>query len=126
MHYYLLAQSLELMSSTLERDLYSLGEPGFSIEEVEIPNPDPLATVRYSCVYWIDHLYDSKPKSWVDGGSDLKVTGAVEEFVRKKYLYWLEGLSLCRGVERGVVSITKLWSLVQVRRSESACLYSVI
>jgi hypothetical protein len=126
MHYYLLAQSLELMSSTLERDLYSLGEPGFSIEEVEIPNPDPLATVRYSCVYWIDHLYDSKPKSWVDGGSDLKVTGVVEEFVRKKYLYWLEGLSLCRGVERGVVSITKLWSLVQVRRSESACLYSVI
>ncbi|KAF2627343.1 beta transducin-like protein HET-E4s [Macroventuria anomochaeta] len=115
MHYHLFAQSLELMSSTLERDMYSLGEPGFSIDEAETPNPDPLATMRYSCVYWIDHLYDSKPKSWAHGVSDLKVTDVINEFIRKKYLYWLEGLSLCRSIGKGVVSMAKLWSLVQMQ-----------
>jgi hypothetical protein len=115
MHHDLFTRSLELMSSTLKRDMYSLGKPGFAIYEAETPNPDPLATVRYSCVYWIDHLYDSKPESWADGGGDyLKVTDAVDEFIRKKYLYWLEGLSLCRSMGKGVVSMARLCSVVQV------------
>jgi hypothetical protein len=98
MHHGLFTRSLELMSSTLKRDMYSLGKLGFLIDEAETPNPDPLATVRYSCVYWIDHLYDSKPRSWADGVCDLKVAGTVNAFIKKKYLYWLEGLSLCRSM----------------------------
>lgn len=56
MHHSLFSRSLELMSSTLKRDMYDLVEPGFPINEVKIPNPDPLGTLRYSNVYWIDHL----------------------------------------------------------------------
>ncbi|UPX19766.1 uncharacterized protein EKO05_0010017 [Ascochyta rabiei] len=111
MHYDLFIRSLELMSTTLKRDMYSLGKLGISIDEAELPNPDPLATVRYSCVYWIDHLYDSKPMSWGDSVSGLKVAGAVNEFIKQKYLYWLEGLSLCRSMGKGVISMTKLCSL---------------
>jgi hypothetical protein len=110
----LFAQSLKIMSSTLKRDMYSLGEPGFSIDEVKTPNPDPLAIARYSCIYWIDHLYDSKSESWTDGSSDLKLVDAINEFMSKKYLYWLEGLSLCRNMGKGIVSMGKLCSLVQV------------
>ncbi|KAF2627011.1 HET-domain-containing protein [Macroventuria anomochaeta] len=113
MHYELFAQSLKLMSSTLKRDMYNLVELGFSIDEAEIPDSDPLATVRYSCVYWVDHMYDSKPKSWTSGVSDLQVTGVIEEFMMKKYLYWLEGLSLCKSMAKGVVLMAKLCSLVQ-------------
>jgi hypothetical protein len=122
----LFAQSLEIMSSTLKRDMYSLGEPGFSIDEVKTPNPDPLAIARYSCVYWIDHLYDSKPKSWADGRSDLKVVDAINGFMRKKYLYWLEGLSLCRSMGKGVVSMAKLCSLVQVWHAKMAQQYNLL
>jgi hypothetical protein len=120
MHYDLFIRSLELMSTILKRDMYSLGELGFSIDEAETPNPDPLATVRYSCVYWIDHLYDSKPESWADSVGDLEVAGAVNRFLRKKYLYWLEALSLCRSMSEGVISMARLRSLAQVRHAKTA------
>ena len=114
-HHVIFSRSLTILSNTLHRDMYSLGALGVAIEEVQPPEPDPLAASRYSCVYWIDHLCDSKPESWADGGGDrLKVTGAVDEFVREKYLYWLEGLSLCLSMGKGVVSMAKLCSLVQV------------
>jgi hypothetical protein len=51
MHYTLFAQSLKLLSSKLKRDMYNLAEPGFLTDKVRIPNPDLLATARYSCVY---------------------------------------------------------------------------
>jgi hypothetical protein len=45
---------------------------------------------------------------------DLQDRGAVDEFVRKKYLYWLEALSLCKSTSEGVLSIAKLEALVEV------------
>jgi hypothetical protein len=126
MHYDLFTRSLELMSSTLKRDIYNLIEPGFSIDDVETPDPDPLASARYSLVYWIDHLYDSKPNSWADSVGDLKVMGAVRDFIRSKFLYWLEGLSLCKSAGKGVVSMTKLWLLARVSCLEPARPYNVI
>jgi hypothetical protein len=126
MHYTLFAQSLKLLSSKLKRDMYDLAEPGFLTDEVRTPNPDPLATARYSCVYWVDHLCESKPKSLGSSVGGLQAADVVEDFLKKKYLYWLEALSLCRGVGKGVVSMTKLWSLVQVSRPESAYFYIAV
>jgi hypothetical protein len=119
MHYILFAQSLELLSSRLKRDMYDLVEPGCSIDEVRVPDRDLLATARYPCVYWIDHLHDSEPKCWPNSVADLQMR-AVYNFLREKYLYWLEGLSLCKSVGKGVVSVEKLWSLVQVCRTRFA------
>ena len=113
-HRVIFSRSLAILSQTLQRDIYSLGSLGFAIEDVRPPEPDPLAASRYLCVYWIDHLYDSKPKSWADSVSNLQVTGAIDKFIRRKYLYWLEGLSLCRSIGKGVVSMAKLCSLVEV------------
>ena len=56
-HYHIFSRSLHVLSRTLKRDMYNLSVPGHPIEDVEIPDPDPLVTVHYSCVYWIDHLY---------------------------------------------------------------------
>ncbi|CAN9191599.1 unnamed protein product [Alternaria alternata] len=122
MHYGLFAQSLELLSSKLKHDMYDLVEPGFSIDEVRTPDPDPLATTRYSCVYWVDHLYEWKPKSLGSSVGGLQAADVVDKFLRKKYLYWLEGLSLCKSVGKGVVSMEKLWLLVQVCRKRPTCL----
>jgi hypothetical protein len=49
----------------------------------------------------------------------LQAADVVNDFLRKKYLYWLEGLSLCKSVGKGVVLMEKLWSLMQVCRTRS-------
>ncbi|KAF2033038.1 hypothetical protein EK21DRAFT_98596 [Setomelanomma holmii] len=107
-------KSLAIQSRTLHRDMYSLKVLGTPIEYAEPPKPDPLAASRYPCVYWIDHLYDSKPKSLADSVVDLHVASVVDDFLRNKYLYWLEGLGLCKSVKKGVISMAKLWSIVQL------------
>jgi hypothetical protein len=113
-HRVMFSKSLAILSTTLHRDMHNLRALGSPVENIKPPNLDPLAASRYSCVYWIDHLYDSKPDYLANSVSDLQVLGEVDEFLRKKYLYWLEALSLCRSLERGVVSTTKLWLLMQV------------
>jgi hypothetical protein len=118
-HRTILLRSLAILSKTLRRDMYSLVAPGYTIENVKLPEIDPLAVLRYPCIYWIDHVCDSKPKSLANRVGDLQFLGAVDEFLRKKYLYWLEGLSLCKSVGKGVVLMEKLWSLVQVCRTRS-------
>jgi hypothetical protein len=113
-HRAIFSKSLAVLSSTLRRDMYSLEEPGYPMENAEIADPDPLAASRYSCIYWIDHLCDSKPASWVDSGSRLQVADVIDDFIKKKYLYWLEGLSLCKSIAKGVVTMAKLRHLVEV------------
>jgi hypothetical protein len=124
-HRVISTKSLAILSSTLYRDMYGLKALGFSIENVTRSDPDSLAASRYSCVYWIDHLHDSKSNFSTNINRDLQVRRVVDEFLRAKYLYWLEGLSLCKSLGRGIVSIEKLWSLVQVWHPETARLYRI-
>ncbi|KAF2825268.1 hypothetical protein CC86DRAFT_394952 [Ophiobolus disseminans] len=108
------SKSKAILSRTLHRNMYSLEAPGSHIDNVETPELDPLSVLRYSCVYWIDHLCNSKPNSSTNSAGGLQVLGAVHDFLTKKYLYWLEGLSLCKNLGRGVVSMARLGSLVQL------------
>ncbi|KAK4901442.1 hypothetical protein LTR49_027257 [Elasticomyces elasticus] len=55
-HYDIFSRSLQHLSMTLKRDIYSLSAPDVNIEDVKRPEPDPLAKSRYSTVYWIAHL----------------------------------------------------------------------
>ena len=107
-------RSLRVMSKTLGRDIYGIRAPGYSIEQVKQPDPDPLAASRYSCIFWVSHLCAWNSKSSKEHCVDLRKGGAVEIFMKTKYLYWLEALSLCRAMSDGVVSIAKLEVLLQV------------
>jgi hypothetical protein len=60
-HQAIFSKSLAVLSSTLHRDIYSLKEPGFPINNAKPAGPDLLAVLCYSCVYWIDYLCDLKP-----------------------------------------------------------------
>jgi hypothetical protein len=113
-HQAIIARLLRIMSMTLRRDMYSLKALGTPIEDVELPKPDPLAASRYSCVYWVDHLCDLNPTSSATYTEYLRDRGVVDRFLRKNYLYWLESLSLCKSMSKGVVSLRKLHLLVQV------------
>ena len=113
-HYEIFSRSLQVMFKTLRRDMYSLGALGYPAEQVRPPDPDPLAASRYSCIYWIDHLYDWNSNSSADHSVDLQDGGVVHEFMRKKYLYWLEALSLCKSMSKVIVSVAKLETKIQV------------
>lgn len=112
-HYFIFSRSLQAMSRTLRRDVYGLRALGYPTERVEQPDPDPLAASRYSCIYWVDHLSDCDPNS-VNHKIALQGGRAVDTFIRKKYLYWLEALSLCKSMSDGVFSMAKLEVLIQV------------
>ncbi|KAG8665110.1 uncharacterized protein FPOAC1_013088 [Fusarium poae] len=110
-HYALFSRSLGVLSETLRRNIYSLNTPGFSIDQVSPTNPDPLSPIRYSCVYWVDHLHDSD----VAGVNDiLRDNGNVHVFIQKKYLYWLECLGLLRSMSEGIKAVHKLEALVKI------------
>jgi hypothetical protein len=110
-HHAIFSRSLEALSETLQRDVYELGVPGFPIDQVSPPDPDPLAPIRYSCVFWVDHLDDSEPRAKMSD-KDLQDAGIVHDFLRKKYVYWLESLSLLRSMSEGVMAVQKLEALV--------------
>jgi hypothetical protein len=113
-HYSIFSKSLHIMFRTLRRDIYSLHAPGYAVERIEQPDPDPLMASRYSCIYWIDHLYEWASHDYADRKVDLEDGGAIEMFLRTKYLYWLEALSICRSIARGILSMAKLEALIPV------------
>ena len=111
-HYTIFSRSLQVISRTLRRDVYSLSAPAISIDQVKQPDPDPLAAARYSCLYWGDHLMDCD----VGGNTinDLKDGGSVYDFLSTIYLYWLEALSLMKSLPDGIVLMMKLENWLQV------------
>jgi hypothetical protein len=113
-HQAIFARSLQIMSTTLRRDMYGLKALGTLIDDVQVPEPDPLAAMRYSCVHWVDHLRDSNPTASATYIERLRDGGVVDRFLREKYLYWLESLSFCKSMPKGVVSMRELQMLVQV------------
>lgn len=112
-HYIAFSRSLQV-TSTLQRDIYKLRAPGYPIKQVKPPDSDPLQASRYSCIYWIRHLCDSISSPDTTQSADLQDGGKVDIFVRNKFLYWLEALSLCKGMSEGLLSMTKLDALIQV------------
>ncbi|RYP27024.1 hypothetical protein DL768_011361 [Monosporascus sp. mg162] len=65
-HGRIVERSLQAMSKTLRRNIYGLHHLGLLIGEIKAPPRDPLAAIRYSCVYWIGHFCDAYSHSdWV-------------------------------------------------------------
>ncbi|KAJ5675959.1 hypothetical protein N7462_008856 [Penicillium macrosclerotiorum] len=117
MHYSIFLRSLQAISMTLRQDIYGLALPGYLIDQVKKPDPDPLVTIRYSCVYWVDHLYECFPAK--NAIEDMQDSGAVGIFFRQDYLHWLEALSLLRSLSDGIASMQRLDSLLKVSFHES-------
>jgi hypothetical protein len=112
-HYDLLSHSLSALSQTLRRDIYDLNLPGVLINQVTRVNPDPLDPVRYSCVYWVDHLCEID-RSSSHHRSELADEGQIFKFLKRHFLHWLEGLSLLGKISEGILMIKKLLHLIQV------------
>ncbi|KAM0169111.1 hypothetical protein ACHAPF_010297 [Botrytis cinerea] len=110
-HSRIFSRSLQAMLPILRRDIYNLRAPGISIDQVKPPVPDPLATVRYSCLYWVDHLFECDAEGIIY--NNLKDNSSVHNFLRQSFLCWFEALSLMRCLPNGIVIIGKLEDWVQ-------------
>lgn len=126
-HCYISEKSIKNLSTVLKRDIYALREPGYPTEKVLTPEPDPLAAVRYSCVYWPSHLLElGRPGAPTSSPSKTNATsshsilnseeaeelfkddGSVRTFIEEKYLYWIEALSLLFEIPEGVRGMERL------------------
>ncbi|KAK7414057.1 hypothetical protein QQX98_007089 [Neonectria punicea] len=111
-HHVIFERSLDTLSRTLHRDMYSLGAVGTPFEKVAKPDPDPLGSSGYSCLYWVDHLHDSSPVDALSSSEDLQDDGIVHVYLQEKYLYWLEALSLLHSMSEGMKAMQKLEATV--------------
>ncbi|KAH7252726.1 hypothetical protein BKA59DRAFT_436883 [Fusarium tricinctum] len=107
-HELIFKRSLQALSRTLKRDICQLGHPGFDINDISPDILEPLDPIRYSCVYWVDHFQDFEPTRL---DNNLRTGGDIHVFIKKKYLYWLESLSLLSRTTEGVKAICKLGEL---------------
>ncbi|KAI0388002.1 WD40-repeat-containing domain protein [Hypomontagnella monticulosa] len=75
-------RSIDAMS-ILKENIYGRQDFAFNPDGMKPPSPDPLAHIRYSCLFWIDHLtFDSHDYD------------RVYSFLKVHFLHWLEALSL--------------------------------
>ncbi|KAL8364974.1 hypothetical protein RB595_003997 [Gaeumannomyces hyphopodioides] len=114
-HHVIATHSVRAMSTTLRRNIYELPSPGFSIDDVKTPDPDPLQPAEYACVYWVDHVTNGPAKQ---DRQSLQDRGLIHEFMEQHLLHWLEALSLLRSLEVGIAATAKLSSLVQTSTTE--------
>jgi hypothetical protein len=108
-------RSIGAMRSIIKRDIYGLRHWGIKSEDIAPPDPDPLAHIQSSCVFWLDHLRDAINES---SESRSELYGLGFEFLKKHFLHWLESLSLLHKLSDRIISIKTLLNIVQV------CLYT--
>ena len=112
-HHAIYSRSLQVLSKQLRRNVYELDDWGIPAVEITPPTPDPLATMRYSCIHWVDHLSECHSEKGVQF-EDLRDGGNIDAFLRKHYLHWLEALSILIGIPAGIRALLKLRELLQV------------
>jgi hypothetical protein len=92
--------------SGLNRNICGI-EEGTQSYDIVIPYPDPLAALRYSCEFWVDHLLEVGQIS--DENCQLFADdGEIFPFLKVHLLHWLESLSIMRKLASGQLSIIKL------------------
>ncbi|KAJ5788212.1 hypothetical protein N7457_003202, partial [Penicillium paradoxum] len=114
-HYSIFSGSLKAIHSTLKRNIYKLNDPAISINEVKRPDPDPLATIGYACIYWVDHLqeYSQRKSPTPTKNEQLQDLNPLRSFMCNDLLHWIEALGLLRSLSAGATSMLKLESLLK-------------
>ena len=83
-HMDLYRRSIDAMSA-LEQDIHGLRDFGFKPDDMKPPSPDPLAPLRYSCLFWVDHLCDANGPT-TEPTKELADDGAVWRFLDDHFL----------------------------------------
>jgi hypothetical protein len=99
---------IQLISSTLKRDICHVQAPGTLVGDIRSSWVEvciPLE-VQYACLYWVNHLQRS--------GAQLYDNDKIHQFLQEHLLHWLEGLSLIGRTSEGVLAVSALASHISV------------
>ncbi|KAL5344830.1 hypothetical protein ACLOAV_010227 [Pseudogymnoascus australis] len=103
-------RSIDTMSQRLKRNIYSTQHYGPESKDKTAPNPDPLAPIRYSCVFLLDHLREAIK---ANPGAIPELCNLWFQFLKEHFLHWLESLSLLSSLSYWVVSIKEVREVLQ-------------
>jgi hypothetical protein len=112
-HYALFQKCISIMNQHLRQDIANLQLPGTLVSEV---SEDTITQhisehLRYSCLYWVDHLNKLNTEQQMD---ELSENGNVYRFLTHFFLHWLEAMSLVGESAKCVLMINHLQTLVDV------------
>lgn len=110
-------RSLEAMlkPGSLRPNIYSLPYPGVKIHEITVPQPDPIASITYCCMHWLQHFCDGTSGDYSGSKDDMhEGVSKIFHFLKLHLLHWIEALSLSHNVQAGVVSLQNLLNLLAV------------
>jgi len=111
-HHTIFSQCLDILCKTLRRDILHLKLPGISTKDISIPSPNPLATVEYAYIHWVDHIDACKNSTtWRLSSSNSNM---VDKFLQRKYIHWLEALSILERLSDSIRAIKRLENLIVV------------
>ena len=105
-HYSIFQSTLQRLQETLHRNMYSAPDDTLYIHEISKPPSTVMDSIRYGCIYWVEHL--SKSPSHAIGSHSTCLL--VETFLKTRYLYWLEAMSLLDCVSAAIRAIRRLGS----------------
>lgn len=109
-HHAIFNRSVRALSTgVLHRNMYGLLYEGTTIDNVKVPEPDPLASIRYSCIHWARHFCDVGP------GFPAEDLGKIDQFIRRFFLHWLEAVALLRKMSESIASFRQLGAFLKVR-----------
>ncbi|OPB46931.1 hypothetical protein A0O28_0070550 [Trichoderma guizhouense] len=115
-------RSLEAMlkPGKLRPNIYSLPYPGVKIHEISVPQPDPLISIMYCCMHWLQHFCDGTFGVYSASKNDIhEGVNKIFDFFKLHFLHWIEALSLSQNVEAGVVSLQNLLNLLTQKVDET-------
>ncbi|KAJ5664302.1 hypothetical protein N7507_005033 [Penicillium longicatenatum] len=109
--------SIDAMKKDLRFNIYDI-QPGTEIADIRPPEIDPLAAVRYSCEYWVDHLCKTQVT--------LSDNAPAFDFLKAHFLHWLESLSLLNKLTSASSSIKKLLAKAESTSNENSKLLAFL
>ncbi|OJJ04748.1 hypothetical protein ASPVEDRAFT_153082 [Aspergillus versicolor CBS 583.65] len=99
-HYIIFQRSLSAMSDTLRRNICQLRNPG-PLTQSQRDGDGPITPIKYSLVYWFDHLRASNRS----GEADLQM---IFSFFKNHCLHWFECLGLLYSMSKGIQVVKQL------------------
>ena len=113
-HHAMFVRSVDALSTgRLQRNMYDL-RLGTTIDNGKAPEPDPLASVRYSCVHWARHFCDMNLGKSRFSGFQTEDLERIDRFIRGFFLYWLEAAALLQSMSEIIISMQQLETFFKV------------
>ena len=115
---------LDALCKGLRRDVCDLKSPDSSPQQVsdDILNDHLPKHVQYACQHWIGHLECASPQQRNQLG--LHDGGEVHAFFKKRFLYWMEAMSLMGKMPETVLMMKALSAMLKVGDYANSPYYS--